>query len=112
MSIRQMVFAVLISIMIFITIIELVRRKKLREEYSWFWLLTGMGLFILAVRYDLLVAITKFIGAGFPTSTIFFFGIIFLIVLNLYFSIVLSSFRNQIKNLSQEVALLKNKLKE
>jgi len=110
MPLRQMIFAVSISIAIFITIIELVRRRKLREEYSWFWLLTGTGLFLLAVNYDLLVGITRFIGAGFPTSTIFFFGIIFLIILNLHFSIVLSAFANQIKNLSQEIALLKNKV--
>lgn len=111
MPIRQKIFAILICIAIFITIIELVRRRKLREEYSWLWLLTGAGLFVLAVKYDLLVAITKFIGAGFPTSTLFFFGIIFLILVNLHFSIVLSHFANQIKNLSQEIALLKNEIK-
>lgn len=112
MPIRQKIFAILICVAIFIAIIELVRRRKLREEYSWLWLLTGASLFVLAVRYDLLVAITKFIGAGFPTSTLFFFGIIFLILINLHFSIVLSHFANQIKNLAQEVALLKNKLEE
>ena len=112
MPIRQKVFAILICVAIFVIIIELVRRRKLREEYSWLWLLTGASLFILAVRYDLLVAVTRFIGAGFPTSTLFFFGIIFLILINLHFSIVLSHFADQIKNLSQEVALLKNRLKE
>jgi len=109
MLIRQKIFAILISIVIFIAIIELVRRKKLRVEYSWFWLMTGAGLFMLAVWYDLLVAITKFIGAGFPTSTLFFFGIIFLLMINLYFSVELSSMANRLKNLTQETALLKNK---
>lgn len=109
---RQQAVAIAIAVVIFIAIIELVRRRKLREEYSWLWLLTGAMLFILAVRVDLLAAITKFIGAGISTSTIFFFGIIFLIVINLYFSVILSRFANQIKNLSQEVSLLKNKLKE
>lgn len=112
MIVRQQVFAIIIAIAIFIAIIELVRRRKLREEYSWLWLVTGAALFILAVRIDLLIAITKFIGAQIPTSTIFFFGIIFLILVNLHFSIILSSFANQIKTLSQEVALLKSKHKE
>jgi hypothetical protein len=98
--------------MIVITIIELVRRRKLQEEYSWFWLMTGSALFVLALKYDWLVAITRFIGAGFPTSTLFFLGIIFLILVSLHFSIVLSHFSSQIKNLSQEVALLKNQLEE
>lgn len=112
MPIRQKMVAIFICLVIFAAIIELVRRRKLREEYSWLWLLTGAGLFFLAVKYDALVTITKFIGAGFPTSTLFFFGIIFLILINLHFSIVLSHFANQIKNLTQELALLKNKLQK
>lgn len=112
MPLRQKMVAIFICLMIFVAIIELVRRRKLREEYSWLWLLTGAGLFFLAIKYDILVAITKFIGAGFPTSTLFFFGIIFLILINLHFSIVLSHFANQIKNLTQELALLKNKLQK
>jgi len=110
MTIRQTVFAILIGITIFVTIIELVRRRKLKEEYSWLWLLTGVTLLILAVKYDWLVAITAFIGAGFPTSTLFFFGIIFLILINLHFSMVLSAFAERLKNLSQEIALMKNEM--
>lgn len=112
MPLRQKIFAILICVAIFTAIIELVRRRKLREEYSWLWLTTGSVIFVLAVQYDWLVAITRFIGAGFPTSTLFFFGIIFLILMCLHFSLVLSRFTNQIKNLSQEVALLKNQLKK
>ncbi|MEK6590642.1 MAG: DUF2304 domain-containing protein [Nitrospinota bacterium] len=107
MPFRQQIFAMLISISIFIIIIELVRKRKLREEYSWLWLLTGLFLFILALWYDLLVAITLLIGAGIPTSTLFFFGLVFLILINLYYSIKMSTLANQMKNLAQEVGILK-----
>ncbi|MBN2121335.1 MAG: DUF2304 domain-containing protein [Candidatus Omnitrophica bacterium] len=110
MLIRQKIFAIFISIAIFAIIIELVRRRKLREEYSWLWIATGVWLFILSVWYDLLMAITRFIGAGLATSTLFFFGIVFLILINLHYSIVISTLTNQIKNLSQEIALLENKV--
>jgi len=112
MFIRQQVVAITIAVIIFVTIIELVRKRKLREEYSWLWLVTGAGLFVFAVWSGLLKTVTQFIGASVSTSTIFFFGIIFLIVLNLYFSIVISAFARQIKNLSQELALLKNKTRK
>jgi hypothetical protein len=107
MPFRQQIFAILISISIFIIIIELVRKRKLREEYSWLWLLTGLFLFILALWYDLLVAITLLIGASIPTSTLFFFGLVFLILINLYYSIKMSTLANQMKNLAQEVGILK-----
>ena len=107
MPLRQQIFAILISIIIFIVIIELVRKRKLREEFSLIWLLTGFLLFILAIWYDLLLAITSLIGASLATSTLFFFGLVFLILINLYYSIKLSAIANQMKNLSQEVGILK-----
>ncbi|MBI3583552.1 MAG: DUF2304 domain-containing protein [Nitrospinae bacterium] len=107
MPLRQQIFAILISIVIFIVIIELVRKRKLREEFSLIWLLTGFLLFILAIWYDLLLAITSLIGASLATSTLFFFGLVFLILINLYYSIKLSAIANQMKNLSQEIGILK-----
>jgi hypothetical protein len=64
MPVRQKIMAVAIAIAIFIVILELVRRRRLREEYSWLWLLTGTGLIVLTVRYDLLVKISRLIGAS------------------------------------------------
>ena len=111
MPLRQQIFAILISIIIFIVIIELVRKRKLREEFSLIWLLTGFLLFILAIWYDLLLAITSLIGASLATSTLFFFGLVFLILINLYYSIKLSAIANQMKNLVQEVGILKSEAK-
>ena len=112
MPLRQQIFAILISIIIFIVIIELVRKRKLREEFSLIWLLTGFLLFILAIWYDLLLAITSLIGASLATSTLFFFGLVFLILINLYYSIKLSAIANQMKNLAQEVGILKAEKEE
>ncbi|MBI3814134.1 MAG: DUF2304 domain-containing protein, partial [Nitrospinae bacterium] len=111
MPLRQQIFAILISIGIFAIIIELVRKRKLREEYSWLWLLTGLILFVLAAWYDLLLAITYFIGASLATSTLFFFGLVFLILINLYYSIKISTLANQMKDLAQELGILKSEVR-
>lgn len=107
MPLRQKITAVLIALSIFCLIIELVRRRKLREEYSWLWLLTGTLLICLVVWYDLLVGVTALVGAVTPTSTLFFFAIIFLILVCIQFSIRISKLTNQVKNLGQELAILK-----
>src|SRR3989442_1636035 len=49
MTPHQQFFAVLTSIIVFFLILELVRRRRLREEYSWLWLLTGAAMIVLAV---------------------------------------------------------------
>jgi len=112
MPLRQKLFAVIISLALLIFIIELVRRKKLREEYSWLWMLTGAMILILAFWYDLLQAITNLIGAGLPTSTLFFLGLVFLILIAIQFSVKVSELSNQVKNLAQENGLLKSRIEE
>ena len=67
---------------------------------------------ILALWYDLLQGITHLIGAGLPTSTLFFLGLVFLILIAIQFSVKVSELNNQVKNLAQENGLLKNRVEE
>ena len=107
MPLRQKIICILIAATIFIVIIELVRRRKLREEYSWIWFLTGVIVILLTLIPALLSIISKFFGAGMPVLTLFFFAIIFLMMLCLQFSVEISNLANQIKNLTQELTILK-----
>ena len=106
MPIQQKIFAIFASMVIFIVIINLVKNGKLKEEYSWLWLLTGFVMIILALWYDLLLLLTHLIGAVLPTTTLFIFAIIFLICIALHFAIKISILTDQVKNLSQEIALI------
>lgn len=112
MPLQQKFFAIIISLFLMVFIIELVRRKKLREEYSWLWLLTGTIILILALWYDLLQWMTSLIGAGLPTSTLFFLGLVFLILIAIQFSVKVSALHTQVKNLAQENGLLKNRIEK
>lgn len=110
MPIRQKIVAIFIAVSIFILIFELVRRRKLREEYSWLWLMTGVSLIILVTWYGLLIKITSFIGAVIPLSTLFFLAIIFLMLVCLQFSVKVSKLMDQVKNLGQELAIMRSEI--
>ena len=112
MPLQQKIFAIIVSCALLVFIIELVRRKRLREEYSWLWLLTGSIILILALWYDLLQWVTRLTGAALPTSTLFFLGLVFLILISIQFSVKVSELHNQVKNLVQEMGLLKNRIEE
>ena len=105
MSLTQKIFA-------FFTAIHLVNKRKLREENSWIWLFTGFSLLVLVLWYDLLLWLTKFIGAVLPTTTLFIFGIMFLILLGLHTAIKISLLTDQVKNLAQKISLLEAELPE
>ena len=109
---RQKIAMIIICVFIFLFILNLVRSRKLKEEYCWLWLLTSLGLFVLVIKYDWLLSITDLIGAILPTSTLLIGSLVFLLVLSVQFSVRISRLTNQMKNLIQENALLQEKIEE
>jgi hypothetical protein len=107
---NQKIFALLTCCFVFVYTLNLVRRRKLREEYSVLWLATSLLMFILVIRYEWLVALTGLIGAGLPTTTLFIGAIIFLMLIAVQLSIKISHLTDQVKNLAQENALLRNEV--
>jgi len=111
MASKQIVFALIVAVSLFIIILELVRRRKLKEKYSWLWLVTGIMIMALVLKYEFLVWLTDFVGAFSPMSTLFFFALLFVILLCIQFSVSISGLQDKIKNLAQELAIIKTKLK-
>jgi hypothetical protein len=109
MPLRQKVFFLTIAVVLLFTILDLVRRRRMRVEYSWVWIAAGFSIIVFILRYDLLIHVTELVGAVIPTSALFFLCILFLAILCLNYSVRLSSLSWQVKALSQELALLKQR---
>lgn len=103
---RQTVFALAVSIVSFLFIVELVRRRRLREEYSWLWLLTGGIMIVLVVWFELLLNITALVGSVTPITTLLLFAVLFLFAIVVHYSVIISKLTTQVKNLAQELALV------
>lgn len=103
---KTRILAIAGSIAVLLGVLELVRRRRLKEEYSVLWVLTSVVLLVLALWYGLLLKITKAIGAVLPSSTLFFFGLIFVMLMLLHFSVRVSELERRITALVQELGLL------
>lgn len=103
---HQTVFALAASLVAVTLIVELVRRRLLREEYSWLWMLTGAVMILLVVWYRLLLVLTTLVGAVTPLNTLLIFAVLFLFAIAVHYSVIISRLTAQVKNLAQEVALL------
>jgi hypothetical protein len=102
----QRIFAITASIATFAVIIELVRRRKLREEYSFLWIVTAVTMLLLSAWYELLERLTALIGAVMVTTTLFLFALLFLLLISVHYSTVLSQLTQQVRRLTQELAIL------
>jgi hypothetical protein len=100
----------MVSIGFLIFVLELVRRRKIKEEYSWLWIAVGISMFTLVLWEKLLLFFSHLIGAEDPTTTIFLFGFIFMLFLNMDYSVKISDQKEKIKKLAQKIAIL-SKLK-
>jgi hypothetical protein len=112
MTPNQQVFALIVCVLVFAITFNMVRKRSLREEYSVLWLTTSLLMFVLVLKYDWLVALTALVGAALPTTTLFIGGLVFLVLISVQFSIKLSTFSLQLKNLAQENALLRSDLEQ
>lgn len=107
MTTQLKILAAVIGVTLFLFIIELVRKKRLREEYAWLWMLTGLMIVVLSLWYGLLVFLGRLLGGILPSALLFFFGLLSLLLICLHLSIKLSTLTDQVKRLSQELALMK-----
>lgn len=107
MPMRQKIFFLTVALLLVVVIFELVRRRRLRVEYSWLWIAAGLTNVVLILRYDLLIELTGFVGAVIPTSTLFFLCVLYLALLSLNYSVRLTALSREVKELAQELALLR-----
>jgi len=104
--------ALVVSAGFLLAVLHLVRRGRLREEFTPIWTVVAVGILTLSVWFGAVRAITRAVGAWAPSSTLFFFGELFLLVLCLHYAVRLSSLTVQVKLLAQELAMLRAEIAE
>lgn len=87
-------------------VFELVRRRQIKEKYSFLWFITGACLLTLTLKRDWLAALSKTIGVYYPPTALFLVLSFFMIVILVHFSMVLSKLLTQNQKLAQRIALL------
>ena len=93
-------------------IVELIRRGRLKEKYSLLWLFAGIILLIFSLSRGLLEYVSSLLGIYYPPSLLFLLAFLFLLLITLHFSVVISGLSDKNKKLAQELALLQQQMQE
>ncbi|MDH4164719.1 MAG: DUF2304 domain-containing protein [Nitrospirota bacterium] len=93
-------------------VFELIRRGRLKERYSLLWLAAGVVLLILSLSRELLEYVARLTGIFYPPSLLFLVAFVFLLLITLHFSAVISGLSEKNKILAQELGLLKQALED
>jgi hypothetical protein len=107
---RIQIISVIGSLALLVFIVDLLRKRKLREEYSILWLFGGVCFLVLAVFRDLLTQISHAVGVAYPPAALFLVLIMGAYLMLLHFSMVFSRMADKTKLMAQEIALLRLEL--
>jgi hypothetical protein len=105
--------AAIASLVLLIVVLELIRSRRLRERYALLWLLTGVVLLALSLWRDGLNTIAGWFGVTtYPPAILGAVGALFILVVLLHYSTVISRLSDQNTILAQRLALLEQQLRE
>ena len=107
------IVATLASLLLILVVFELIRSRRLRERYALLWLATGVVLLVLSAWRGGLNTIARWLGVtGYPPAGLFAVGLLFVVLVLLHYSTVISKLADQNTILAQRLAILEAKLRE
>ena len=100
------IFSIIFSILFMLSIILLVRNKKLHEKYSILWIVFSVVIIILAWNHKLLDVISTTFGIYYAPALLFLIACVFLILYTLHLSIVVTKQNKELIRLNQEIGII------
>jgi hypothetical protein len=110
MSDRLTLFAIIGSSLLLLLVLDLVRRRYLKERYALLWIVTGSLFLLLTIRTDLLHWFASLLGFSLPSNALFVLSYVFFLLVILGLTVVSSRLSEKNKALTQEVVLLKKRV--
>ncbi len=100
------------SVLLLVVVLELVRRRRLTEEYSFLWILAAVALLIVSIRQDMLRVAARWLGVSDPPAVLLAVLVGTVFVASLCLSVIVSRQRQQIERLIEETAILSAELRD
>lgn len=110
MSIKLL--AIGISSLIFLFVLDLVRRRKLTFKYALAWLFVSGFAVVAAVFHKLLFALAAWLGFELPSNFIFFSLMCAFVVLSLLLTVFLCQQNERNNRMAQKIAILESAIEE
>lgn len=110
MRFRAEIFFILLAILFFLFILQQLKQRRLEEKYTVFWFIIGILVILTSLFSDLWVSLANLLGVYYPPALLFVLAILALLVINLYYSIILTKLSKQNAILAQEIGLLEKEV--
>jgi hypothetical protein len=106
------VLTAVMALIFLVSVVELVRRRRLREKYAALWIVVGLVVVPLGFFPTALNDVTRDLGVASAVSLVLFAGIMFLLLVCLHLSWESSRLEDETRVLAEEIALLRLRVDE
>jgi hypothetical protein len=96
--VRLLVTTIIFGVLILGVIVELLRRRRLREKYAALWLFTGFVVVALALFPGGLNSVAVFVGVANGASLALFLAVVFLLIIAMHLSWEVSELEDRAPN--------------
>lgn len=104
--VRIQIIGIIGSVFLLFLVIELIRRGKLKIEFSLLWFFMSVLFLFVSILRGLLDKFSYMVGIGYPPSALFLILLLGLIMILIHFSTVISNLKEAKKTLTQRIGLL------
>ncbi|HEV7239980.1 MAG TPA: DUF2304 domain-containing protein [Thermoanaerobaculia bacterium] len=112
MNTELQITSLLTSVLAILLVVQLVRKRRLREDYALLWLAGGLVLLVFSLKKNLLDQLATLVGIAYAPSLLLLGAILLGFLLSMHFSVALSRLAEQNKRLAQELAILRLSVEE
>jgi len=107
MTLRLQIIIVVVALLAVFYISTLMAKKRMDYRFGLRWILIAIVVAVFAIWPDILVAVSRLVGIYAPVNMLFFAGFIIAIMVIFSLSMEVSRQSEQIKKLTQEMAIYK-----
>jgi len=109
--VRVSIIGAAASLLLLLVVLELIRGRRLKERYALLWLATGVVLLVLSAWRDGLNTIAGWLGVEtYPPAVLFAVATLFILLVLLHYSTVISKLTDENVDLAQRIALLEERV--
>ena len=106
------ILSIVIACLVLFVVVEMMRRRKLREKYAGLWLIVGIGVVVLAVVPAAAQFMARLTGVETPSNLVFFMAGVVLALVALHLSTEVGRLEEEMRTAVEESALLRCELED
>jgi hypothetical protein len=112
MTLTAYILGIVAALITLAVVVEMMRRKRMRERHAIWWLLAGLLALIIGIFPGILAWAANLLGVGAPVNLVFFVSIAVLFLVCIQHSTELTTLEDKTRSLAEEVVLLRLRLNE